>query len=359
MPEYSFSGPTFDSLLAELARETAELESTPEAWPAAQFQQLADAGVLGWVIPAEFGGSEISTGELTAGYLHLAAACLTTTFVLTQRNGACQRIAGSQNEQLRRELLPDLCTGSTFATVGISHLTTSRQHLGKPAVTVQSRGADFVFNGTIPWVTGARHADYVVTGGTCDDGKQMLAVVETRGSGVSVNAPPVLLSMNASQTGSVDLHDVVIPPERVIAGPVEKVMKLGVGAGTGSLTTSALAVGASQGTLKHLEVELQKRPELADIEESLGTEVESLSNEILASVAAGTSPSAETAESVRKRANSLVLRIAQAYLGATKGAGFVKGHPAERAVREAMFFLVWSCPQPVLTAALREFACMA
>ena len=51
-------------------------------------------------------------------------------------------------------------------------------------------------------------------------------------------------------------------------------------------------------------------------------------------------------------------RAAQAYLAASKGAGFVVGHPAERAVREAMFFLVWSCPQPVVSAALREFACV-
>ena len=53
-----------------------------------------------------------------------------------------------------------------------------------------------------------------------------------------------------------------------------------------------------------------------------------------------------------------MLRAAQAYLAASKGAGFVVGHPAERAVREAMFFLVWSCPAPVVSAALREFACV-
>jgi hypothetical protein len=51
-----------------------------------------------------------------------------------------------------------------------------------------------------------------------------------------------------------------------------------------------------------------------------------------------------------------VLRATQSLLAASKGAGFVSGHFAERAVREAMFFLVWSCPQPVVRAALREFA---
>jgi hypothetical protein len=61
---------------------------------------------------------------------------------------------------------------------------------------------------------------------------------------------------------------------------------------------------------------------------------------------------------VRESANSLVLRITQAWLAASKGAGFVSGHPAELAVREAMFFLVWSCPRPVVEANLRELSCM-
>ena len=70
----------------------------------------------------------------------------------------------------------------------------------------------------------------------------------------------------------------------------------------------------------------------------------------------GAGSSSPSAESIRGRANSLALRSTQALLTASKGAGFVAGHFAERAVREALFFLVWSCPQPVVDAALRELA---
>jgi hypothetical protein len=66
---------------------------------------------------------------------------------------------------------------------------------------------------------------------------------------------------------------------------------------------------------------------------------------------------ANTAETLRFRANSLVSRASQAYLAACKGAGYVQGHPAERAVREAMFFQVWSCPQAVVNSTLSELAC--
>jgi hypothetical protein len=63
-----------------------------------------------------------------------------------------------------------------------------------------------------------------------------------------------------------------------------------------------------------------------------------------------------TTENLRARANSLVLRAAQAVLAAAKGTGYVVGHPAGRWCREALFFLVWSCPQPVLAANLCELA---
>ena len=64
-------------------------------------------------------------------------------------------------------------------------------------------------------------------------------------------------------------------------------------------------------------------------------------------------------DALRARANSLVMRAGQAALTAAKGAGFVVGHPAGQAVSEALFFLVWSCPQAVAAAGLCELAGMA
>ena len=153
----------------ELFEKLAELSGGLDArqeWPALQFELLAQQGVLGWVIPAEYGGSSIGQQKLLAGYVDLAEACLTTTFVLTQRNGACQRIAASSNDWLKAELLPWLARGELFSTVGISHLTTSRQHLRLPAVQVAEETGGYRFCGDVPWVTGAAHADYLVTGGT-------------------------------------------------------------------------------------------------------------------------------------------------------------------------------------------------
>jgi alkylation response protein AidB-like acyl-CoA dehydrogenase len=338
--------------LEELSPATRDVKD----WPAEQISLLAQARTLTWGLPPEFGGTAASEIQVLAAYERLAAACLTTTFVLTQRNAACQRIAASDNFEIKSELLPPLCRGEIFATVGISHLTTSRQHVAKPVVSAIEDGDNFVLSGTVPWVTGARAAGHIVTGGTLGDGRQVLMAVPTSTAGLERQEPMRLLALSASQTATVVLNEVRVPRRNLLFGPIEQVMKHG-GGGAGSLTTSTLALGLTAAVLRRLKLETQRRAELIPISQALEAEHSSARSELYLA-ASGSGGMAPTAESVRQKANSLVLRAAQAYLAASKGAGFVVGHPAERAVREAMFFLVWSCPAPVVSAALREFACV-
>ncbi len=343
-----------DPLCARLEELCPGLQSVAD-WPAPQIRLLADAGVLAWGLPAEFGGRPTTDVQSMAMYEKLAAACLTTTFVLTQRNAACQRIAASDNFEIKSELLPALCRGDACATVGISHLTTSRQHLAKPVVSAVESQDDFVLDGSVPWVTGGSAAKHIVTGGTLADGRQVLMAVPTTLAGVIRQDPMRLLALSASKTATLVLDKVRVPRRNLLFGPIEQVMKHG-GGGAGSLTTSVLAVGLTAFVLTRLNAEAKRRPELLPILQALESEHRGARSELYraAKNATATPP---TAESVRQKANSLVMRTAQAYLAASKGAGFVVGHPAERAVREAMFFLVWSCPAPVVSAALREFAC--
>ncbi|MCA9116984.1 MAG: acyl-CoA/acyl-ACP dehydrogenase, partial [Planctomycetaceae bacterium] len=335
--------PSFDRLCAKLSELTAQLEQ-PGVWPREQLSLLGEAGVAGWVIPQEFGGAAIPSAELTVGYERLAASCLMTAFVLTQRNGACQRLAVSTNDSLKHEFLPPLCRGELFATVGISHLTTSRQHVRTPAVQLEQDGDAILLQGSIPWVTGAPHADFILTGGTFTDGRQALLFLPVSERGVTVEEPPTLLAMNASQTASVRLQDVRLSQRFLVAGPVKQVMQTGQIGGTGSLTTSALAIGAAAASIERMMAEAEKRPELEESCSALASDWSRLYRDLTEAAIHPDDAAARgvNSESIRRRANSLVLRAAQASLAASKGAGFVSGHPAERAVREAMFFLVWS-----------------
>jgi alkylation response protein AidB-like acyl-CoA dehydrogenase len=345
-----------DSALAELCELLAEdarrLDDRTE-WPAAGLELCADYGVYRWFLPPTCGGLAWSEADLVRGYLSLSAASLVVTFILTQRSGACSRIVASDNLAVQNRWLPPLADGSAFATLGISHLTTSRRHLAQPVLTARQEGSDFILDGYSPWVTGAEAADLVVLGATLADGRQILAAVETDLAGISTPQPPRLVGLSASATGEVRLSNVRIPGDWLLQGPMENVMAAGKGAGTGGLQTSTLAVGLSTAAIDFLESESQKRPDLSGPAAELRREAQTLTDNLL-SLAAGHAVCSN--EDLRTRANSLVLRATQSALGAAKGSGYVVGHPAGRWCREALFFLVWSCPQAVLSANLCELA---
>ncbi len=170
-----------DQLCVRLAT-AAHAHKTIHDWPRQSLQWCAEAGVYRWFMPKEAGGFGWNEADQTRGYLKLAAADLTTTFIITQYMGACRRIAGSSNPIPRSTYLPRLLSGDQFATVGISHLTTSSLHLGKPALAARADGDGYRLDGMSPWVTGAIAADLLVLAATMDDGRELLVTVPTQGS---------------------------------------------------------------------------------------------------------------------------------------------------------------------------------
>jgi alkylation response protein AidB-like acyl-CoA dehydrogenase len=346
------SDAALDTLASKLTALGGELDRT-EAWPAEQLRLCGEAGVFEWFMPRHWGGQEWSDEQVTRGYLRLSAACLTTTFIITQRTGACQRIAGSDNEKVKARLLPDLVSGASFATVGISHLTTSRRHLSQTVLRAREVAGGFELDGYSPWVTGADHASVIVTGAVLEDDQQILVALPTDARGVSVPPPPRLVGISASHTGEVKLDKVRLDAEWLLAGPSENVMKVGVGAGTGGLQTSTLAIGLADAALTFLEQEAIQRPDLLGPAAELRREQRELAKSLL-ELAGGNQVCSN--EHLRAGANSIALRSSEAALAAAKGTGYVVGHPAGRWCREALFFLVWSCPQGVLTANLCELA---
>lgn len=345
--------PALAELCARLADLATALDHDGDTWPHQQLELCGRYGVFEWFLPYLWGGQEWTDSDLIRGYLKLSAACLVTTFVITQRSGACRRLNASDNASAKQQWLPKLLTHEVFATLGISHLTTSRRHLARPAMRAEQIDEGFLLNGFSPWVTGSTHADMVLTGATMDDGRQILVALPTQTAGVSLPPAARLTGLSASQTGEVRCNQVRVDPEMLLAGPTENVMQQGIGAKTGGLQTSTLAVGLADAAISFVETESAKRSDLKDSAVALRHQWTQLRSDLLA-IAEGHEICSN--EELRTRANSLALRASQASLAAAKGTGYVVGHPAGRWCREALFFLVWSCPQPVMAANLCELA---
>lgn len=345
----------FETFCKNLSSDRAK---APTAWPRKQLSRMAKAGTYRWFVPIEKGGLGWSNHDVTQAYLKMSQACLASTFVLTQRVAALKRIAASSNESLVHRNLPNLLSGISIATVGISHLTTSRLHLRQPVLVAEKCEGGYLLSGTCPWVTGANDATHLLVGGILQGGdapgKQLLGLVSTRDHGVTIDAGFELIALTETHTGKAHLKNVFVDEESLVAGLHENVLaSLGAGPSTGSYQSSALALGLAAAAIDFIDTESEHRPDLNAGVRSLARNHETVVASLLR--AALGAPTCSN-EQLRANANSLVLRATQAAMVAAKGAGFMAQHPVGRWCREAMFFLVWSCPQAVQDANLCELA---
>jgi alkylation response protein AidB-like acyl-CoA dehydrogenase len=336
----------FDDALKVLADHARQADAEA-VWPEASWHALCRSGALAWIVPREYGGDGLSLPELLAGYQRLAGACLTTCFLLSQRDAACRRLRDSGHEELCRELLPQLARGECFATVGLAQLTTSRQHVA-PVLRARLTDDAVLLDGSMPWVTGASRTDYFITGVVLEDGRQVLLVLPAKTPGVRVQPAMEVMALQGALTAQVECERVRVDRRWVLAGPAENVLT--AGRGPGGLETSCLALGLAGAAVGYLEQEAARRPEWRDRAAACGKGCQTL-EEQMQGLASGLGD-AQGASQLRARANALVVRATQMALAASKGAGFLLSHPAQRWARQALFFLVWSCPSATLEATL-------
>jgi alkylation response protein AidB-like acyl-CoA dehydrogenase len=336
-------------LLTALAALAAGADAGPD-WPAESWRRLRDAGVLAWSVPRMFGGAGWTGTDLLAGYEQLAGACLTTAFILSQREAAVRRLVASENRDLQSRFSPGLAHGELFASVGLSQLTTSRQHQA-PALVAVEDAKGFRLDGLIPWVTGAERADLLMIGATLADGRQILLGLPGGTAGVAVEPPLPLMALTGSRTSAIRCNGVVLGREWLIAGPAEKIMA-GKPGGVGGLETSALALGLAGAAVDFVAQEAAQRPDLRTAADRLQTARRGLRT-TLQSLAV-VSPTQDAVIAMRVDCTRLALQATQVAMTVAKGTGFVAPHPVQRWARQALFFLVWSCPRPAAEGLIEQ-----
>ncbi len=344
-----------DAALGILTERLSELDGPADeagVWPEKLWKSLMEATVTRWAIPATFGGHGLERLRLLARYARVAEGSLTAAFILSQHDAGVRRLAAAE-KPVSKWWLDAIGAGLAFTTVGISHLTTSRR-LGSDALHAEIDGDRFRLNGLMPWVTAAERADVFVSGAALEDGRQVLFALPADREGVSLRPAFPLAALQASCTAEVACENVYLAESDLLAGPSPNVMAHASAAGTGGIETSALALGQARAAIAALKDESSSRAELSEPYEALAASWV-VTWKLMCAAAEGRADAPSSGQ-VRGEANALVLRATQAYLTARKGSGFLRTERAQRWARQALFFLVWSCPSPVANATIRYFA---
>ena len=243
-----------------------ELDREPR-WPAEQLRLCGEYGVYEWFLDPDWGGQGWNDEQIVRGYHALGAACLTTTFIITQRTGACRRIAGCENERLKQRLLPGL--GPWRIVCHRGHFASHDQPAAprQPVLTAEAIAGGFRLHGMSPWVTGGAAADVMVLAASLvergrDDRSPAVDRRADRHAGSYGRRAAAARGCTASSTGPVHLDGVEVSIEWLIAGPMRHVMASGVGAGTGGYETSTLAIGLAGAAIDYLDDESTRRADL-------------------------------------------------------------------------------------------------
>lgn len=357
LPDWSgLSSDRAETRLTELTGRLASIDGGVDeagVWPDSLWALLHEFGVVRWSMPSEFGGEGCDRPALLTRYARVAEGSLTAAFILSQHDAAVRRLVNAGDRRCARAWLGMLAAADAFATVGISQLTTSRRH-GTSALTATEVDGGYRLDGVMPWVTAAEQADVIVTGAAFGDGRQVLLAVPTDRPRLTVMPPFPLAALQSSCTAEVVCDGVEVVADDLLAGPSADVMAQPGTAGTGGLETSALALGQARAAINALAGQATHRDDLAEPVEALALSWQESWAALMAAAAGG--DDAPAPGDVRGQSNALVLSATQAFLTARKGSGFLKTDPAQRWARQALFFLVWSCPGPVAQAAIRDLA---
>jgi len=320
-------------------------------WPAIELEILKTLGVFRSMLPTEFGGTGLDYDELLRDYRTIASGSLAVALAMTQRDGACDLIARSDNPEIPRRLLPAHARGDLFASIGISQLTTSKG-ADLPKLRAVADGPDFVLHGFMPWVTGAKWCDQIVTAAVMDDGSQIVACLERDDAGLEVHEPMKLLALQASHTSRVDCHGLSVPVDRLLRKPHPAA--LSDRAPVKALTVSAVGMGLADSIRGELDKIRARQPDpmqnaLARLDHQFQAVEAQFAGAARQVVEDGTDESSPT---LRVAVNTLVTHLGIALVNMSKGRGFILGHPAEQLMREALFFQVWSSPPGTQSATL-------
>ena len=332
----------------------------------ANFQALAEAGLLGMALPKSYGGLDASGATQRAVTEILASYCGVTTFTQAQHHGPSRMIANGPNEELKQALLPDLANGRKLCAISFAHL----RRPGPPVLRADPVAGGYRLNGTAPWVTGWGVMQQVVFGATLPDGRfvylwtpgrrqdfqDLFAAVEApdgNWGSFTASDPLPLCAMNASATVEIKLHNWFIPQTHWLSESDRETMQRNDR--NGVLGATSMPLGCTAASLRVLS-EAARRRNILPIQrafESFTAEWKEAKAQVQEWNSRGGEQEFFT-NAIRVRAWCIeqAVRAAHAAVTASSGAANALTHPAQRLLREAMFYTIQAQTEEVMDATL-------
>ena len=245
--------------VAASAREFANQHIRPHVmeWDESQefplhiFKELGKLGMMGVLVPEQYGGSGLSYLEYSVVIQEISKVCGSIGLSVAAHNSLCTgHIMAFGNEEQKQKYLPKLATAEWLGAWGLTEPNTGSD-AGNMKTTAVKDGDDWIINGTKSWITHGRSGDVVVV--VCRTGEPRAKlnsttfIVERGTPGFSGGKKENKLGMRASETAEMIFDNCRIPDTQRMGNVGDGFIQSMKVLDGGRISIAALSLGIAKG----------------------------------------------------------------------------------------------------------------
>jgi len=257
-----FSYSENQKMIAQTVRDFSEKEIRPnvmkwdesQEFPLPLFKKLGGLGLLGVLVPEEYGGSGFGYNEYVTVIDEISQVCGSIGLSVAAHNSLCTgHILYFGNEAQKQKYLPKLASAEYLGAWGLTETGTGSDAGGMNTTAVKD-GDHYVINGSKNFITHAITGDVavvIVRTGEKGDAHGMSAFIIDKGTdGFSAGKKEDKLGMRASETGGLFFDNCRIHMDQLLGEEGEGFVQAMKVLDGGRISIGALGLGIAKGAFK-------------------------------------------------------------------------------------------------------------
>jgi len=246
-------------MIREMVSDFAEKHIRPNVmeWDEAQhfpvdvFKEMGKLGLLGILVPHEYGGAGFGYYEYVTAIQEICKVCGSIGLSMVAHNSlSTGHIMSFGNEEQKKKWLPKLATGEWIGSWGLTEPNTGSD-AGRMMTVAKEDGDDYILNGAKSWITNGGVSDVSVvivrTGELLDSHGMTAFVIEKGTPGFSAGRKENKMGMRASETTELLFDNCRVPKTNILGEVGEgfiQSMKILDG---GRISIASLSLGIAKG----------------------------------------------------------------------------------------------------------------
>jgi alkylation response protein AidB-like acyl-CoA dehydrogenase len=322
-----------------------------QVFPVDMLKGLGRLGLMGVLVPEEYGGSGMGYPEYVTVISEISKFCGGLGLSVAAHNSLCTgHILQFGSEDQKRKYLPGLATAEWIGAWGLTEAGTGSD-AARMQCTAVKQGNEWVLNGAKTWITHGRSADIAVViarTGEKGDAHGISAFIVERGTpGFAGGKKENKLGMRCSETAEMIFDNCHLPAENLIGTEGEGFVQALKVLDGGRISIAALSLGIAKGAyeaaLSYSKQRHQFGHPISDFEgisfklADMATEIEA--SELLTMQAAVKKQKGEktTMQSAMAKyyASETAVKVATDAVQIFGGYGYTKDYPVEKYYRDA------------------------